>query len=128
MDRKERKRLEHEINRGVPNVGIRKVEEGALERENRSPLVKGGAVGFSIGGAAGVAYLQNTSIFNRSPLGLFLDDYVLVGLLIIAVGTFIGAGLAWMVKEGSFGKPPKDTRPEQSLSSKGTTSVLKRDQ
>ena len=109
MDDEERKRLEDEINHGVRNVGIYKVDGDALEKENRSALVKGGAVGFSIGGAAGVAYMQNTSWFNTSPLGLFIDDYVLVALLIVAVGTFAGAGLAWMVKEGSFGKSPKDT-------------------
>ncbi len=109
MDDAERKRLEDEINRGVPNIGIYKVEEGALEREKRSPLVKGGAVGLGLGGYFGVAYLQAHGLYDRSPLRLFQDDYVLVGLLIIAVGTFIGAGIAWMVKEGSFGKPPKDT-------------------
>ena len=41
MDYRERKRLEHEIDRGVPNTGIRKVDGDALEKENRSALVKG---------------------------------------------------------------------------------------
>jgi hypothetical protein len=110
MDYRERKRLEDEIDRGVPNVGIRKVEEGALERENRSPLVKGGAIGFSLGGAAGVAYVQSNSIFNRSPLGLFLDDYVLVMLGIIAGGTLMGAAGGWLFNKvvPKRGKSPKD--------------------
>ncbi len=41
MDRRERKRLKDEINRGVRNAGIYKVDGDALERENRSPLFKG---------------------------------------------------------------------------------------
>ena len=111
MDRRERKRLKDEINRGTRNVGIYKVEEGAYEKESRLPMVKGGSVGFSLGGAAGVVYLQNHSIFDRSPLGLFPDDYVLVGLGIIAGGTAMGAALGWLADNlaSEREKPPKDT-------------------
>ena len=121
MDRRERKRLEDEIDRGALNVGIRKVEAGAREKENRSPLVKGGVIGFSLGGALGVAYVQNNSIFNRSPLGLFLDDYVLVMYGIIAGGTLMGVAVGWLASNAISrrGKLPKDTP--------GTTPGLKRD-
>ena len=71
MDRRERKRLKDEIDRGTLNVGIRKVEEGAYEKENRSPLVKGGGVGLGIGGTIGIAYAQSVGVFHQSPLGLF---------------------------------------------------------
>ena len=50
MDYRERKRLEDEINRGVPNVGIRKVDGDALEKENRSPIVIGAGIGFGFSG------------------------------------------------------------------------------
>jgi hypothetical protein len=109
MDRRERQRLKNEIDRGAPNVGIRKVEEGAYEKENRSPLVKGGGVGLGIGGAAGVAYAQSVGVFHRSPLGLFPDDYVLVMLGIIAGGTLMGAAGGWLFNKvvPKRGKSPK---------------------
>ena len=94
MDRRERQRLKNEIDRGTLNVGIRKVEEGALEKENRSPLVKGGSVGFSLGAAVAYLYAGQVGVFNQSPLGLFPDDYVLVMFAIIAAATAAGALLA----------------------------------
>ena len=106
MDRRERQRLKNEIDRGMLNVGIRKVEEGAYEKENRSPLVKGGGVGLGIGGAIGIAYAQSVGVFHRSPLGLFPDDYVLVMFAIIAAATAAGALLGKVTSEP--GKPPKD--------------------
>jgi hypothetical protein len=111
MDRRERNRLKDEINRGTLNVGITRVEEGAYEKESRLPLVKGGTIGFGLGGALGLFYLQNNGLFNRSPLGLFSDDYVLVGFGIIAGGTAVGAALGWLAGTATSarGKPPKDT-------------------
>jgi hypothetical protein len=94
MDRRERKRLEDEINRGVRNVGIYKVDEGAYERENRSPLVKGGSIGFGLGGAVGIAYGRSVGVHGQTPIGLFVGDYVLVMFGIIAGATVFGALLA----------------------------------
>ena len=98
-------------NRGTLNVGIFKVEEGAYEKESRLPLVKGGTVGFSPGAAVGLYYMQNISIFQMSPLGLFSDDYVLVGLGIIAGATAVGAALGWLAGNATSarGRPSRDT-------------------
>lgn len=97
MDRRERKRLEDEINRGVPNTGIRKVDGTALAKENRSPLVKGGGAGLTLGAVAGVAYLKQTDLFHRSPLGLFPDDYIIVFFAIIVGGMAAGAAIGWLI-------------------------------
>ena len=106
MDRRERERLQDEIDRGVRNVGIYKVDGDALERENRSPIFKGAAVGFGLGGSICVAYFRSDP--NRSPLGLFLDDYVLAGLLIWVGGTVVGAALGWLYRQSvpTRRKPP----------------------
>ena len=107
MDRREWKRLKDQINRGMGNVGIYKVDGDALRRENRSPLVKGGVVGFTMGGIASVAYIRTNPLHNRSPLGLFLDDYALVWLLIWTGGTLIGAAIGWLISNAV--KPPKNS-------------------
>ncbi len=107
MDRREQKRLEDEINRGTLNVGIRKLEEGAYEKESRQPWVKGGSVGLTVGGIIGVAYAQSVDVFHQSPLGLFTNDYVLVMFAIVAAGAAGGAVLA-----NSASKPaPKRGKP-----------------
>lgn len=61
-----------------------------------------------LGGALGLVYMRNSVL---SPLGLFSDDYVLVGLGIIAGGTAVGAALGWLASDATstHGKPPKDT-------------------
>ena len=111
MDRRERRRLEHEIDRGTLNVGIRKVEDGAYEKESRLPLVKGGGVGFGLGGAVAVSYARQVGVHGQSPLGLFVDDYVLVMFGIVAAGTVMGALLAWLASKAAptRGKSPQDT-------------------
>jgi hypothetical protein len=109
MDRRERKRLENEIDRGMLNAGIRKVEEGAYERESRLPQVKGGAVGLSLSGPVAIYYGNHVGVFGMSPLGLFRDDYVLVMLGIVVGGTLLGAVLGWLVDKvvPKRAKPPK---------------------
>ena len=111
MDRREQKRLEDEINRGVRNVGIYKVDGDALEKENRSPIFKGAGIGIGLSGPLGIGYLQTTPFWRSSPLGLFPDDYVLVALGIIAAGPVIGAAIGWQASkdEQKDQEPPKDT-------------------
>ena len=110
MDRSEQERLEDDINRGVRNVGIYKVDKGALEKENRSPLVKGGGIGLGIGGMVAVAYGQNVGVHGMSPLGLFSDDYVLVMLGMIIGATAMGALIAMEIGKDTAAPetPPKD--------------------
>ena len=109
MDRRELKRLRDEVDRGTLNVGINKLEEGALERENRSPILKGSAVGFGIGLSLGAAYAP----FDRSPLGLFVDDYMLVQFAIVIGVTALGALIAWKLDKiiPRRRKPPKGNAP-----------------
>ncbi len=61
MDRREQKRLEYEIDRGVRNVGICKVDPEGLERENRSPIFKGAVVGFGVAVNVALAYAGATA-------------------------------------------------------------------
>lgn len=112
MDRRERKRLRDEINRGVRNAGIYKVDGDALAKENRSPLVIGGGIGLGLGGSWGIGYMQSDAFGRSSPLGLFPDDYLLVALGIIAGGAVIGAALGWLLSKvvPVRRKPPKDPR------------------
>jgi hypothetical protein len=110
MDRRERRRLKDDINRGNRNIGIYKVEEGAYEKESRLPVVKGGSIGFGLGGAAAVAYGRHVGL-DQTPLGLFLGDYVLVMFGLVAAGTVLGALLARPFSKAApiRGKSPGDT-------------------
>jgi hypothetical protein len=99
MDRRERKRLEDEINRGVRNVGIYKVDGDALERENRSPIFKGAVLGFGLAVNVALAYVGVYSIFDPPPPRLSPDDDALVMGLIMAGGTVMGATFGWLVNK-----------------------------
>src|ERR1043165_877265 len=111
MDRRERQRLEEEVNRGWLNAGIRKVEEGAYERESRLPQVVGGTVGLSLSGSVAAYYGNHVGVFGMSPLGLFPDDYVLIMLGITAGGTLLGALLGWLVDRVSPKRAKRPGRP-----------------
>ncbi len=115
MDYRERKRLEHEIDRGVPNVGIYKVDPEGLERENRSPIFKGAVSGFGLACPAALAYI-GFDIFDPSPRHVSPADEAVMAL-IMAGGPVIGALFGWVVSKyvPTRGKP------------KATTSVVKRD-
>jgi hypothetical protein len=93
MDHRERDRLKDEIDKGTLDAGIYKLEEGAYQKESRLPLVKGGTAGFVIGGAVAATYGENVGF--SSPLGLFVDDYVLVMIGMFIAGTVLGALLGW---------------------------------
>ena len=97
MDRRERQRLENEVNRGWLNAGIRKVEEGAYERESRLPQVVGGTAGLSLSSYVAYYYANHVGVFGMSQLGLFRDDYFLVMLGIMAGGTLLGALIGWLL-------------------------------
>lgn len=113
MDYRERKRLKDEINRGVPNTGIYKVDPDGLERENRSPIVIGGGIGLGISGPLGIGYMRSEGFWRSSPLGLFPDDYILVALGIMAGGALIGGALGWLYIRAvpTRRKRPKDAPP-----------------
>ena len=117
MDDRERKRLEDEINRGVPNTGIYKVDPDGLEKENRSPIFIGASSGFGLGCSVALAYVGVYSIFDPSPRYVSTSDHVMM-LLIMAGGAVMGALFGWLV--GKY--VPTRRKP------KGTTSVVKRDQ
>jgi len=108
MDHRERKRLEYEIDHGVRNAGIYKVDEGGLERENRSPIFKGAVVGFGLAVNVALAYAGVYSIFDPSPPRLSPGDNVVM-LLIMAGGTAMGATFGWLVRKfvPTRRKPPK---------------------
>lgn len=110
MDRREWKRLKDEINRGVRNIGIYKVDGDALERENRSPIYKGAVVGFGLACPAALAYVGVYSIFDPSPRHVSSEDNVVM-VLIMAGGTVMGATFGWLVRKfvPTRRKPPKDT-------------------
>src|ERR1043165_9440493 len=101
MDYRERKRLEDEINRGVPNVGIYKVDGEAYERENRSPIFKGAVAGFGLATNVALAYVgvDLYSIFPRSPRRPTTDGDELVMVLIMAGGTVLGAVAGWLYRK-----------------------------
>lgn|GEM_PF-4914506 len=107
MDRREQKRLEYEIDRGVRNVGIYKVDPEGLERENRSPIFKGAVSGFGLACSAALAY-SGVNIFDPSPRHVSASDDVVM-LLIIAGGTVIGAAAGWLASKvvPTRRKPPK---------------------
>lgn len=116
MDRREQKSLEDEINRGVRNVGIYKVDPEGLEKENRSPIFKGAVSGFGFACPVALAYVGVYSIFDPSPRYVSSGDQVVM-VLILAGGAVMGALFGWLVsKAPTRGKP------------KGTTAVVKRDQ
>ena len=110
LDRGEWKRLRDEINRGVPNTGIYKVDGEGLERENRSPIFKGAVVGFGLGANAALAYVGVYSIFDPSPGYISSNDNVVM-LLIWTGVTVIGATFGWLYDKyvPTRRKPPKST-------------------
>src|ERR1044072_1823488 len=98
MDRRERKRLKDEINRGVRNIGIYKVDGDAFEREDRVPIDKCAVVGFGLGVNVAFAYVGVYSIFDPSPRHLSTEDNVVMAL-IMAGGTVMGATFGWVVRK-----------------------------
>ena len=103
---RDKKGLRDEINQGVPDTGIYKIDDKGFERESRSPVYKGIVGGMAVGLSLGGLYAN-----YHSPLEIFAvpGDIGLVLFGFLAAGSAIGGAFMWLVSKGSRNeaKPPR---------------------